>query len=251
MLAGLITSDPGGLLFASLRAGAAYLVVPAFAVARIPIPIRVIAGLSVGLMSRPVAGPLPDEGIALILAAAGELMIGLAIGMVAQIAFAAVSLAGEAVAATLGLSFATLFDPANGQTTALGELFRLFAAYLFFSAGGHAQMIAAIVASYASFPPGAIGPFHDLAWRLCLLSGEALAAGVAIALPLGVAMLGLNLIAAFATRAAPQLNMFAIAVPMTLAAGMAALLLFTEVWTSSAAEATGRLTAAGYGLFGP
>ena len=78
--------------------------------------------LSVGLafILAPLA-PVPD-GLSIFsgagaLAAVEEVLIGIAIGMVVQLAFEALAFAGQSVSLTMGLGFATLVDPQHGADT--------------------------------------------------------------------------------------------------------------------------------------
>ena len=247
---GNLEQELAQILFGSLRIGAALLFAPAFTASRVPASIRVLASLSIGLLAAPYISALPRAGVGLLLAGAGELFIGSAIGFTAQIGLMAVAFAGEMIAAALGLSFATLLDPANGHATAVGELFKLLGVYLFFAFGGHAAMVEAVFTSYRVFPVNSVGPLDGLAWPLVGLTGKAIEAGVMVALPMVTAMLGINMIAGFVTRTAPQLNMFAIAIPMTLVAGLLALLLFADGWVAASRSAVERLTGDGFAAFG-
>lgn len=247
---GNLEQEVAQIAFGSLRAGAAFVLAPGFTGARVPMSVRVLASLSIGFLAAPQIPAIPAAGLPLLLAGAGELIVGSAIGLAAQVGLIAVAFAGEMIAAALGLSFATLFDPANGHSTAVGELFKLLGVYLFFGFGGHAAMVEAVFASYRLYPVAHIGAVDGLAGSLVMLAGKAIQAGVMIALPMVTAMLGINIIAGFLTRTAPQLNMFAIAIPMTLVAGLMALWLFADGWVGASASAVERLTGAGFALFG-
>jgi flagellar biosynthetic protein FliR len=61
------------------------------------------------------------------LSAVLELLIGVSIGMVVQLAFEALTFAGQSISLTMGLGFATLVDPQHGaQTPVLGQMFMIF-----------------------------------------------------------------------------------------------------------------------------
>ena len=56
-----------------------------------------------------------------------EIFIGLTVGMVMTICFAAASLAGEKIAATSGLAFASQVDPTGGgQSPVISQILILF-----------------------------------------------------------------------------------------------------------------------------
>ena len=67
-----------------------------------------------------------------------ELFIGLTCGLVINILFSSVILAGEKIAATSGLAFAAQIDPTSGaQSPVISQIFQLFLLVLFFSLNGH------------------------------------------------------------------------------------------------------------------
>ena len=73
-----------------------------------------------------------------VVAAAQEVLIGIAIGMVVQLAFEALSFAGQSISTTMGLGFATLVDPQHGANTpVLGQLFVIFGTLTYLAVNGH------------------------------------------------------------------------------------------------------------------
>src|SRR3546814_18619073 len=60
-------------------------------------------------------------------------------------------------------------------------------------------------------------------WAIVTFGAYVLAGGLPIALPVGFALFGLNLLVGVLTRAAPQLNIFAVGLPLTLMTGFVVL----------------------------
>lgn len=215
------------LMHASLRTGAALALLPALGGQMIPVRVRIGLAGAIGLlvMDSGWAPPVPAEmlglrGVALV---AGELLIGAVAALALHAAFAAAAVAGEWLAQGMGLAFATQIDPAGAPAPVLSGLFALLMWAILLAAGGHLLLIELIVASYRAMPTAA-ALFEPA--RLAAIAGWgglALASGLIAALPLGVALLLVNLAIGVAARSAPQLNLFSIGFPLALLAGLAGL----------------------------
>lgn len=148
-----------------------------------------------------------------------QIAIGAALGFALRIVFAVVEYAGQLMALQMGLSFATLFDPINGaQTPVLAQFLVLTTALLLFAFNGHHLVIAALAQTFHDIPVGASLSAQGFA-ALVHWGGTLFSAGLHIALPVTAALLATNLAIGMMTRAAPQLNIFAIGFPLTLGGG--------------------------------
>jgi flagellar biosynthesis protein FliR len=211
-------------LIAMIRPGAAFVVAPIFSGLSVPLQVRLILALAVGIaalaaapFALPVAGVVSLAGFLLVVS---EALAGLAFGFAVQIGFAAAMLAGEVIGNAMGLGFASLVDPANGQSSpALGQIFSILATFLFLAIGGHLALIAIIVDTYRTLEPGQwLG--HSAIATLAAFGAETFAAGLVIALPVGFALILVQLIMAMLARTAPTLNLFAVGLPATVMAGL-------------------------------
>jgi flagellar biosynthetic protein FliR len=158
-----------------------------------------------------------------------QIAIGAALGFCLRIAFSAVEFAGQIMGLQMGLSFATLFDPINGaQTPVISQFLVLTTALLLFAFNGHHVVIGALAQSFIDIPVGATlgaaGFMGVVQW-----GGTLFITGLHIALPVTAALLATNLTIGMMTRAAPQLNIFAVGFPLTLGAGFL-VLYFTMVY---------------------
>ena len=120
----------------------------------------------------------------------------------------------------MGLGFATFFDPQNsGQVPVMGQFLGIVAMLLFIAINGHLLLITALVESFEVMPIG-LQPLASEGWKtLALWGGEIFRGGVLIALPVIAVLMMVNVALAILTRAAPQLNIFAVGFPLTLAVG--------------------------------
>jgi flagellar biosynthetic protein FliR len=96
---------------------------------------------------------------------------------------------------------------------------------VFLAINGHLALIAAMVDSFSVMPVGPGGWRAFDAMRLVDAGSGLFATGVAISLPVVGALLLVNLTLGVLTRTAPQLNLFAVGFPVTLAVGLVMLLL--------------------------
>jgi flagellar biosynthesis protein FliR len=212
-------------LVAMIRPGAAFLAAPVFGVAAVPVQLRLVVALAIGMAGiAAVPFALPPDGVtsvAGIAMVAGEVLAGLAIGFAVQIGFSAALLAGETIGNAMGLGFAGLVDPMSGTSTpALGTFLSILATFLFLSTGGHLQLAAILVDSYRSLPVGGGWLAPESVRGLALFGGDLFAAGLAIALPVGFSLVLVQVLMGVLARSAPSMNLFAVGLPATLLAGL-------------------------------
>lgn len=216
------------MLFAMTRIGAALLAAPFFGAATVPLQLRVGMAGAIAIMIcawTPLQAPpalLSLDGMLII---AGEVMVGLALGFVLQIIFAAPVMAAEVISGTMGLSMATAVDPSTGeQSTALGQYFSVVLALIFLTLGAHLHFISLVVESYKTFPPGQTWLGAEKFSDIVAFGGEMFTTGIAIALPVTMVLLVVQLVTGVLSRSAPSLNLFALGLPAGVLAGIAALI---------------------------
>ena len=96
------------------------------------------------------------SAIPMTIAVAAEAMVGLALGFVLQIAFAAPLIAGEIIGGAMGIGFANMIDPNSGRSSpAIGQFLSILLTLLFLSLDGHLVLVDMILRSYQAMPPGA------------------------------------------------------------------------------------------------
>jgi flagellar biosynthetic protein FliR len=212
-------------LVAMIRPGAAFFAAPIFGMAAVPVQLRLIVSLAVGMAGlSAVPFQLPPDGVtsvAGIVLILGEIMAGLALGFAVQIGFSSALLAGETIGNTMGLGFAQMIDPHSGSSSpALGQFLSIIATFLFLSIGGHLSLATIIVDSYRALPVGAAMPASSSIRGLVMFGGDLFAAGLAIALPVGFALILVQIVMGMLSRSAPAMNLFAVGLPATLLAGL-------------------------------
>ena len=217
------------LLWPLTRVLAVLAAAPVLGQTRIPVRIRI--GLAIGitlvlaptLPTPPAIAPTSAAGMLIL---ATQLVIGLAIGFVLRLVFTAVEMAGDLIGLQMGLGFAMFYDPANVQhTPIIGQFMGLLATLAFLAINGHLMVISALADSFRALPIAASPLGANLFEALSRHGAIVFVAGLQLALPLIVTMLVVNLALGVLTRAAPQLNIFAVGFPLTIAIGFGALIL--------------------------
>ncbi len=212
-----------------LRVSGFMLVAPVIGSSTVPRAARIALSVSLALLVAPSAHAPRDLSIfssAGVLISATQLLIGIAIGLVVQLVFDALALAGQTVSLTMGLGFATLVDPQRGASTAvLGQLFTILATLIYLSVNGHLALIGSLVQSFQTMPVGTAVIGRDFFGTVAGWGAHVFESGLLIALPATVALIIVNLALGVVTRAAPQLNLFGIGFPITMMAGFLALYL--------------------------
>src|SRR5579863_5268415 len=114
------------LFWPFVRIGSCFMVAPAFGAQSVPVRVRVILAGAVAVLVAPLVA-IPDVAA---LSAAGvvitiqQVIIGAALGFSLRILFDAVSLGGELLGNSMGLSLAFNLDPQNGASTpTIGQLY--------------------------------------------------------------------------------------------------------------------------------
>ncbi|MBK7461683.1 MAG: flagellar biosynthetic protein FliR [Betaproteobacteria bacterium] len=200
---------------------------PLWSTAGIPRRTRLILGIAItvaiapSLPNMPSVQPASLTGLWIMLQ---QMLIGIGMGFAARIVFAAFDLAGEFIGAQMGLGFATFYDPlSSSQTPVIAEFYGLIALLLFLSMNGHLLYFATLAQSFSAMPVGTT-PLSSASWlNLAELGSKIFSAGLLLALPVVVALMITNVALAVLTRAAPQLNIFALGFPLTLLGGFVAI----------------------------
>ncbi|MGM0481698.1 MAG: flagellar biosynthetic protein FliR [Pseudomonadota bacterium] len=152
---------------------------------------------------------------------AQQVLIGVGLGLLSIMFLQTFVLGGQIIAMQIGLGFASMVDPSNGQQVpVVAQFFLMLASLIFLSLDGHLLMIQMVVASFDSIPIGFSGLDAD-AFRMIADWGSYMFSAALAAMLSGIiALLLINLSFGVMTRASPQLNIFAIGFPITMVSGL-------------------------------
>ena len=205
------------------------LIATAPVIGHLAVPIRVKVGLAafIALIVAPTIGAVPQvtvfsaDGVLILI---NQFLVGAALGMTMQIAFAAIDAAGEFIGQQMGLGFATLYDPrAGGNAVVISRYLNTIAFLAFLVFDGHLQMISALVQTFQSVPVSAnvLGAaVHARGWQTIATYGMSVfSTGLLLSLPVVAALLIANLALGILNRAAPQIGIFQVGFPVTMLVG--------------------------------
>jgi flagellar biosynthetic protein FliR len=212
------------LLWPFIRVGSCFMVAPAFGAVFVPARIRIVLAGAITLVIAPLVpspaaiAPFSPAGIVVTIQ---QVIIGIAIGFSLQVLFDAVTLGGQLLANSMGLSFAFNTDPLHGvETPVLGQIYSMVVMLTFLALDGHLKLIEVLVDGFRTMPIGTSGLGQDGVWSIVIWGSQLFSGALAVALPGVTALLIVNVAFGVMSRAAPQLNLFAVGFPISLVFGL-------------------------------
>jgi flagellar biosynthetic protein FliR len=201
---------------------------PLFGSGRIPRRVRVLMALVLAVcMCEGVKAPhLPDTAWELALGIGGELVFGIAMGMVVSFVFIAAQWGGEMVGQQMGLNISEVLDPQFGKAGSLvGDLYFMLTLVMFLLVGGHLEMIRGMRNSFDALPLLSLGMDRPLFELLTNLMAACAMLALRLAAPVLVTMLVVDLALGCIGKTMPQMNVMTAGLTLRSVIGMAVLLL--------------------------
>jgi type III secretion protein T len=162
-----------------------------------------------------VLGSAPDS-LSLPLICTHEAIVGLLIGFAAAVPFWAIHIAGSLIDTMRGASIGAIYNPSLGeQTSELGTALSNMLLLVFICCGGLHVMLDALYSSYTAVGFGAPLPFSN--GFLSSIGGlwhTMFDLALKFSIPAIIAMVLIDLGMGLVNRAAPQLNVFFVALPI-------------------------------------
>jgi flagellar biosynthetic protein FliR len=190
----------------------------------VPARIRIVLAGAIAMILAPMISIPPQlsafslEGLVV---TAQQVVIGIALGFCLQLVFDGITLGGQLIANSMGLSYAMSVDPIRGVgTTALGELYTIFVTLVFLALDGHLRLIEVLADGFRTLPIGGTGFDAASLWQVVIWGGTLFSGALSIALPGITALLIVNLAFGMVSRAAPSLNLMSVGFPVILVFGL-------------------------------
>lgn len=213
---------------ALIRISAFFVSWPVFSQFSVPNPIKVLIALTVTFC---VFSVIPRDGIqganfetGLMWLALKEALVGLVMGFACRLIFYAVEVGGHMIATSMGLTSATVFNPASGTNSTVVEKFYIvLLTLLLLGLNVHHSFISAMVESFTAIPISPAG--IDLAALSEQKGGSEMfqqvtVAGLKMSAPVMVVIFFLNVAMGIVGRAVPQINVLVTSLPVNILAGL-------------------------------
>ena len=221
-----LANDLGALTYlpALARVGAVLAVAPPFAAMAVPRRVRALMAitLTIGLMPAVSSQAQPNASLAqLSLGIAGEVLIGLALGMSLALVFTAAQWAGELITQQMGLSLSEVYDPRTGGAVgSLGHMYWLLAVVVFLGANGHHALLRGVAGSFQTIPVMSVSASPPIVSLLVGLLQSATGLAIQLAAPVFVSMLVVDLALGMVFRTMPQLGVMTAGISVRSVAGL-------------------------------
>lgn len=211
-------------LWPFIRIAAVLMLVPVLGAQVIPARIRIAFAV---LMTMVIAPTLPAMGFIEPLSISGiliimqQVVVGLAMGFIVLMVFQMFIIGGQVIAMQTGLGFAALVDPGtNNSVPLVSQFYLIFVTLIFVALNGHLVFIELLAESFTLLPVSDKLVSAEALWSLISFSAWMFKGAIQVAIPAIASLLLVNLSFGVMTRAAPQLNIFAVGFPITLTFGL-------------------------------
>ncbi len=155
-------------LMVLLRVGSALSLMPGFMTSYVNTQVKLSVALAICIVMMPVIAPhlppQPGDVLTMFSYILSEITIGVFLGVIMQILYTSLALAGNLAGQAVGFSNAQIFDPTfQTQTIVLETFLNIVALTVIFLTDLHHLMLSAVVDSYHLFPVGSTLPWGDFA----------------------------------------------------------------------------------------
>ncbi len=230
----LISLNIYTFLMVFLRLGSALMIMPGFMSSYVNTQVRLSIAIALSIILMPLITPhlptQPQNTLLFLQYILSEIVVGLFIGLIMQILFTALNLAGFMAGQAIGFGNAQIFDPATQNQSIVIETFlSIVALTVIFLTDLHHLMLSAVIESYTLLPVSTHLPFGDFANNLTSSFNQSFIIGFKISSPFIAFTIvfysGIGLV----SRLMPQLNIFFLSLPLQIYLGLGLLFITTPV----------------------
>jgi flagellar biosynthetic protein FliR len=214
----------------AFRLSGLFVFAPVLAGVAIPMKVKVLlcAVLAIAMFGlvRPAAANIPPDFFSFAALAAGEVVFGLILGLLALIPVIAAQIAGIVMGQQMGLGLATLYNPSlDVESDVTAEVLLQLALVAFLVMGGLEVLFITVARSYTAVPIGAFS-LHQA--PLAVMNGL-ITSGCELALRVSTPLLGLifveTIAGAILMKTIPQINIMSLGYGLKVLLGLLALIL--------------------------
>lgn len=221
-----------GVFVLFCRIGATMMLMPGISSAQIPAQVRLFLAVAVSLALaplllgavRPVIADARPAGLLWLIA--GELLIGLMIGLLARAFFIALQALASALAAAIGFSGipGSQID-ATEPVPALVSLITVSAVVLMFQTDLHWEVLRGLAASYTVLPPASAFQARFGLVQIADQLSETFLVALRISSPFLVYAVVVNFAVGITNKLIPQISVYFVSIPIVLTGGLIVLYL--------------------------
>ena len=217
--------DFNHFLLIFIRVGVILFLLPFFNSRKIQVMSKVGLTLIITILLYPVikvsTATVPESILGLAQLIAGELILGMILGLMVQVFFEGVKIMGEMVGFQTGLSVANIIDPQSGtQMSIFSNMAYLLAMILFLLLNGHHILLSALRGSFDIIQVGTLSLNPLLMQKMISHVGQMFVIGIKIGAPAIAALLFTKIVFGLITKFIPQMNIMIVAFPAQIAIGL-------------------------------
>jgi flagellar biosynthesis protein FliR len=210
---------------------------PIYGTSDIPAQVRALLAVALALLITPtqwhVAVSQPPTVLMYLVLIGSELLIGLCLGLGIMVLFSGAQLAGEMISYVSGMMLGDVYDPGSqSEVPIFSRLLQLVALAVFVCIGGHRVVMAGMLDTFASIPPGSGVIPNTISEAFVVLVTQSFHLAIRASIPVVTALLLSTLVMGLISRTLPQLNVLMIGFGLSsiLALGVLALTIGAAAW---------------------
>ena len=209
------------------RFTALFMAVPIFSHANIPMSIKAAMAFFFTVFFFGALPPLdiPTDTLSLTVAILGEMLFGLAVGIVLQLAYHVITFAGGQISFMMGFSLASAIDPQSGVSMPIiSQFLALLALMILLVFDLHHWILLYASASIASVPLGGFMMTPSLFHYIMHAMTNMFVVGFMIAFPITALSMLADVIFGMLMKTMPQFNLLVIGMPIKIAVSFVVLM---------------------------
>jgi flagellar biosynthetic protein FliR len=211
-----------GLVF--LRVSALMVAAPFYGSLNFPVRVKLSFALLISALITPVLPPVTPSTVLLAdaaqfaLAAVKEVLVGLCLGFLMTLVFAAIQIAGQLLDMQSGFAMVTVFNPTVGAQFPIYGFFLFVLAMLYLLVmGGHHMILRLLAESFTAVPIGALNPTPGAFAEVVYFGSRLFVQGVMLSAPVLASVLLAYATLGLLGRVVPQIHLLSVGFPITIA----------------------------------
>ncbi len=150
-----------------------------------------------------------------------EVFVGLTLGFLTKLFFFIVTMAGDMVSISIGLSSSQLFNPMLGSSgNVVDQFYSTLGTLVFLAIGGHHMLLSSLVQSYDLIQVGRMSLNVGVLAEVVSFGQEVFVMAIKMSAPVIVTALLTNISMGILGRAVPQINVLVTGVPVSVMLGL-------------------------------